>query len=90
MRVGSLFAGYDGLGLAVESLWPESSRAWFVEFDPAPSRILAHHWPTVPNLGDITQIDWSAWHRTNKAIPVQGGDANGSLADIDVLTGGFP
>lgn len=30
------------------------------------------------------------WHRTNTAIPVSGGDANGSLADIDVLTGGFP
>ena len=30
------------------------------------------------------------WHRTNAAVPVEGGDANGSLADIDVLTGGFP
>jgi predicted HTH domain antitoxin len=30
------------------------------------------------------------WHRTNTAVPVEGGDANGSLADIDILTGGFP
>lgn len=34
--------------------------AWFVEFDDAPSRILAHHWPHVPNLGDVTTVDWSA------------------------------
>ena len=33
--------------------------AWFVEFDAAPSRILAHHWPHVPNLGDVTAVDWS-------------------------------
>ena len=30
------------------------------------------------------------WHKTNTAIAVEGGDAKGSLADIDVLTGGFP
>lgn len=30
------------------------------------------------------------WHRTNTAVAVEGGDARGSLADIDVLTGGFP
>lgn len=33
--------------------------AWFCEFDKAPSEILAHHWPDVPNLGDITKVDWS-------------------------------
>jgi DNA (cytosine-5)-methyltransferase 1 len=26
--------------------------------DPAPSRVLARHWPDVPNLGDITAVDW--------------------------------
>lgn len=33
--------------------------AWFVEFDEAPSKILAHHWPDVPNYGDVTKVDWS-------------------------------
>jgi DNA (cytosine-5)-methyltransferase 1 len=32
--------------------------AWFSEIEDAPSKILAHHWPDVPNLGDITKIDW--------------------------------
>lgn len=58
MRVGSLFSGYDGIGLALESLWPDVHPAWFVEFDAAPSRVLAHHWPDVPNFGDITTLDW--------------------------------
>ena len=35
------------------------SVAWHVEFDKAPSKILAHHWPDVPNYGDVTAVDWS-------------------------------
>lgn len=34
--------------------------AWFVEYDEAPSRILAHHWPEVPNYGDVTKTDWAS------------------------------
>lgn len=60
MRVGSLFSGYDGIGLALSSIWPDAKPAWFVEFDAAPSKILRHHWPTVPNYGDVTTVDWSA------------------------------
>ncbi|UQT02021.1 DNA methyltransferase [Gordonia phage ChadMasterC] len=58
MKVGSLFSGYGGLDLAVEAAFG-AEPAWFVEFDDAPSRILAHHWPHVPNLGDVTAIDWT-------------------------------
>ena len=36
-----------------------ATTAWFSEFDTAPSRILAHHWPDTPNHGDITRIDWA-------------------------------
>ena len=59
-RIGALFAGYGGLELASRIVWPDAELAWVSEFDAAPSRILAHHWPTVPNLGDVTRIDWSA------------------------------
>lgn len=60
-RIGSLFAGYGGLDLAVESVL-DATPAWFVEFDAAPSKILAHHWPGVPNYGDVTAVDWTnAW-----------------------------
>ena len=59
LRVGSLFSGYGGLDLAVEEVF-NGQTVWFSEFSPAPARVFAHHWPGVPNLGDITTIDWNA------------------------------
>lgn len=59
--IGSLFSGYGGLDLAVESV-TGAVPAWLCEYEPAPSKILAHHWPDVPNLGDITAVDWSQVH----------------------------
>lgn len=59
MRTGCLFSGYGGLSIAVNAYFGAET-AWFSEFDTAPSKILAHHWPDVPNHGDITRIDWSS------------------------------
>ncbi|MEU4444879.1 DNA (cytosine-5-)-methyltransferase [Actinosynnema sp. NPDC050801] len=58
MRVGSLFSGVGGLDLGVQAVLG-GSLAWHAEVDPDASRVLAHHWPDVPNLGDITGVDWS-------------------------------
>ena len=57
MRIGSLCSGYGGLDMAVEAHYG-ATPAWFCEFDVAPSRILAHHWPDVPNYGDVWHTDW--------------------------------
>ena len=57
LKIGSLFSGYGGLDMAVEAV-TGATPAWFVEFDKAPSKILAHHWPDVPNYGDVTKINW--------------------------------
>jgi len=57
LRIGSLFSGYGGLDLAVERVFGGRT-AWFSELNPAPARVFAHHWPGIPNLGDITQVDW--------------------------------
>lgn len=57
MRIGELFAGYGGLGLGVKDAIG-GELAWVSEIEDAPSRILKHHWPDVPNLGDITKINW--------------------------------
>jgi DNA (cytosine-5)-methyltransferase 1 len=35
--------------------------AFFAEIEPFPSAVLAHHYPHVPNLGDMTAIDGRAW-----------------------------
>ena len=59
LTVGSLFAGYGGIELALASVL-DVRPAWFVEFDKAPSKVLAHHWPDVPNHGDVTKVDWSS------------------------------
>ena len=58
MRTGSLFAGYAGLDMAVNAYFGAST-AWFSEIDDAPARILARHYPDVPNHGDIAAIDWA-------------------------------
>ena len=58
-RLGELFAGYGGLGMGVEAALGPVERVWVSEVDPAPSKVLARHWPDVPNLGDVTAIDWS-------------------------------
>jgi DNA (cytosine-5)-methyltransferase 1 len=57
LRVGSLFSGYGGLDLAVEDTF-DARTVWHCENDPAASRVLAARWPGVPNLGDITAVDW--------------------------------
>ena len=56
-RIGELFAGYGGLGMAVQQVYG-GDLAWYSEFDDAPSRIMAHHHPGVPNYGDVTAIGW--------------------------------
>lgn len=59
MRYAELCAGYGGLSLAIEEAFPGAELAWYSEFDPAPSKIMAAHWPDAPNHGDMTAIDWA-------------------------------
>src|SRR5690625_4358670 len=56
MKVGSLFSGYGGLDLAVERHF-NAETVWHAEWEDAPSKVLAHHWPGVPNFRDVTQVD---------------------------------
>ena len=59
LTYGEMFAGYGGLGMGVQSVLGGEMK-WCAEFDAAPSKILAHHWPDVPNLGDVTKVDWAS------------------------------
>jgi DNA (cytosine-5)-methyltransferase 1 len=49
---------------------------WFAEIEPFPSSVLAHHWPRVPNLGDMTKL--ASYVRA------------GIVTAPDVLVGGTP
>ena len=62
MTHGSLFTGYGGLDLAVEEAF-EAETIWVSDVDPGANRIIAHRYPGVPNLGDVTTIDWSGVQR---------------------------
>lgn len=60
LRLGSLCTGYGGLDLAADAVLGPLDHTWHAENDPHASRVLAHHWPHVPNLGDLTTVDWTA------------------------------
>jgi DNA (cytosine-5)-methyltransferase 1 len=57
VKVGSLFSGIGGLDLGLERAGFQI--AWNSEIDPYCCRVLNKWWPDVPNLGDVTTIDWS-------------------------------
>ncbi len=57
MKLGSLCSGFGGLDLAVEAHYGATT-VWHAETDKDCAKVLAHHWPGVPNLGDLTLIDW--------------------------------
>jgi DNA (cytosine-5)-methyltransferase 1 len=61
ITVGSLFSGIGGLDLGLERAG--MTVIWQSEINPFASAVLAHHWPDVPNLGDITTIEWSEVER---------------------------
>lgn len=58
LTIGSLFSGYGGLDLAVEHVF-NARTAWHCEWEEAPSKVLAHHWPNIPNYRDVTAVDWA-------------------------------
>lgn len=74
MRYISTFSGIEAATVAWEPLGWEP--VCFCEVDDFPSAVLAHRFPGVPNLGDITKVDW-------KEVVERYGPA-------DVVVGGSP
>jgi DNA (cytosine-5)-methyltransferase 1 len=73
MRYGSVCSGIEAASVAWESLGWEAQ--WYSEIEPFPSAVLAHRFPTVPNLGDMNLI-----HETQTF----------NDTTIDLLVGGTP
>lgn len=74
LRFGSVCSGIEAASVAWHPLgW---RAAWLAEIEPFPSAVLAHHYPTVPNLGDMTKL----------ARMVLAGE----IEAPDVLVGGTP
>jgi DNA (cytosine-5)-methyltransferase 1 len=55
----SLCSGYEGLGMGVMAVLGGRLVA-VADNDPGAAAILAHRYPEVPNLGDITETGWGA------------------------------
>ncbi|MFC8494740.1 DNA cytosine methyltransferase [Streptomyces sp. NPDC057235] len=75
LRSGSLCTGYGGLAAAVGRVFG-SATAWAADTDPGAARIIAHHYPSVPNLGDLTRVDWQA--------------VLDEYGPVDIVEGGYP
>lgn len=52
----SLFSGIGGLDLAIEAV-TGARLAWYSEVHPYAAAVMARHWPGVPNLGFVQDID---------------------------------
>lgn len=61
---GSLFSGYGGLDIAVEKYFGATT-LWHSEVMDAAKTVLSARFPTIPNLGDITKIDWKSVPRVD-------------------------
>ena len=64
MRYISLFSGIEAASVAWEPLGWEPVA--FSEIEPFPNAVLAERYPNVPNLGDITKVDWSKYERRSR------------------------
>ena len=73
MKFLSLFSGIEAASVAWKPLGWEC--VGFSEIEPFPCAVLSHHYPDVPNLGDITQI-------SEQDIK--------DLGKIDLIVFGFP
>ena len=74
MRFGSVCSGVEAASLAWNPLGWQA--AWFAEIEPFPCAVLAHHYPNVPNYGDMTTLP----ERIRK----------GEIEAPDLLCGGTP
>ena len=74
MNYGSVCSGIEAASVAWEPLGFQA--AWFAEIEPFPCAVLGHHWPHVPNHGDMTKLEARI--------------LSGEIEAPDILVGGTP
>src|SRR3954469_19038874 len=57
-RIGSMCTGYGGLDLAAQAVYG-GQLTWGAEKEPYATVLLHRRFPGVPNVGDLTAIDWT-------------------------------
>ena len=74
MRYGSVCSGIEAASVAWEPLGFQAQ--FFSEIEPFPCAVLGHHWPHVPNHGDMTKLEARI--------------LSGEIEAPDILVGGTP
>lgn len=59
-KIVGLFEGYGGLTMGVQAA-VGGTLVGYAEIEPSSLRLLAEHFPDIPNLGDVSTVDWDAW-----------------------------
>jgi DNA (cytosine-5)-methyltransferase 1 len=88
MKFGSLFSGIEAASVAWLPLGWQC--AWVAEVDPFCRSLLKHHYPEVPNLGDVTKVDWDAVEPVDVIVggaPCQDFSVAGQRAGLDGARG---
>lgn len=66
MKYISLFSGIEAATVAWAPLgWKPVA---YAEIEPFPKAVLKHHYPNVPDLGDMTKVDWSKYHHAADVV----------------------
>ena len=74
LTYGSVCSGIEAVSVAWQGMGLEP--AWFSEIEPFPCAVLAHHYPAVPNHGDMTMLP-------DRIL-------SGEIEAPDILVGGTP
>ena len=89
MTYATVCSGVEAMSLAVRGMgW---SPVFFSEIEPFPCALLAHHYPSVPNLGDMTKITARFDEKKNQTEITNGTDEPIRLRGrLGCLAGGTP
>lgn len=74
LRYGSVCSGIEAVSVAWQGMGFEP--AWFSEIEPFPCAVLAHHYPNIPNHGNMTTLPERI--------------LSGEIEAPDILVGGTP
>ncbi len=88
MRYVSVCSGVEAASLAWEFL--EWKPVWFSEVDKFPSAVLAHRFPHIPNLGDMTKIKCLDCEKGLFEYEIEGALHRREFGKVDLLVGGTP
>lgn len=66
MKYISLFSGIEAATVAWQTLGWESVA--YAEIEPFPKAVLKHHYPNVPDLGDMTKVNWKEYHHAADVV----------------------